>query len=300
MNVMSIDVEEWYHILDSPATPAMERWASLESRLERNLEKLLALLDETGTHATLFWLGWIAERHVALLRRCRDAGHEIGSHGYGHLPCCKVGRGSFRQDMDRAHKLLEDLLGESVRSFRSPGFAINGCSDWFFEIVRETGHTRDSSVRQAAPRDLAMQSEFPVHQTSWGSVTEIPVSTVRVAGRRYWPLGGGYLRLMPAGLLDYFAQRIQRSGRPIVVYVHPRDVDLESPCLPLGSWGRFKFAVNRHTTQQKLRHLLTKYHFGAIRDCVTRDVTETAASSPETPCGVLGSAFNTPSLRSRR
>lgn len=41
-SVLSIDVEDWFHILDSDGTPPIEQWDGLESRIEANLEKMLA------------------------------------------------------------------------------------------------------------------------------------------------------------------------------------------------------------------------------------------------------------------
>ena len=34
-----------------------------------------------GVRATFFTLGWVAERHPALVRRIVAAGHELASHG---------------------------------------------------------------------------------------------------------------------------------------------------------------------------------------------------------------------------
>lgn len=89
-NVISIDIEDWFHLLDSPAAPNMERWSSLESRIERNLEAMLILLDSFSAKVTFFWLGWVAERHKGLVRKCQKAGHEIDSHRSSHVPAYNV------------------------------------------------------------------------------------------------------------------------------------------------------------------------------------------------------------------
>ena len=106
-NALTIDVEDWFHILDSPTVPPIDAWASMESRVQRNIERLLTLLAQTDTRATFFWLGWAAERHVELVRRCQAAGHEIASHGYGHVLAYEVGSDTFQQDVQRTKALLD-------------------------------------------------------------------------------------------------------------------------------------------------------------------------------------------------
>lgn len=278
--ILSVDVEEWFHILHSPATPNVYQWDELEPRLPGNVEMLLTFLDEAGAHATFFWLGWAAEKYPKLLRRCRDAGHEIGCHGYGHLPYARVGPEVFREDITRGRAVLQEVLGESVRCFRTPGFVVDGGRDWFFDVVAEAGYTCDSSTLDDGAASLSRRGRSTgtyVIKTNSGPLVEVPVSAMMMGGRRLWSFGGGYLRLMPAVLLDRVAERTARTGRPLVVYLHPRDVDRQSPCLRLGLWGRFKFVVNRKTTFAKLRRLQNRSRFCSIREFLTfRSMLESA------------------------
>jgi len=200
MNIMSIDVEEWFHILNSTATPDTEYWDRLEPRLRANLERLLAFLDGTRTHATFFWLGWAAERYAGLVRQCGDAGHEVGCHGYGHLSYYKVGYKAFREDIAHGRTVLEDVLGRPVTCFRTPGFVVNGHSDWFFETVTEAGYTCDSSTLEGGKGSTSCRTHpagVRVLETSNGPLLEVPVSAMTVLGRRLWSFGGGYMRLIP-------------------------------------------------------------------------------------------------------
>ena len=289
MNVMSIDVEEWFHILNSPVTPSVETWHRLEPRLRRNVEELLALLDETNTHATFFWLGWAAERYRGLVKRCRDAGHEIGSHGYSHLACSTVGRQRFHTDIVHARQVLEDILGESVTCFRAPGFAINGCTDWCFDTIRAAGYTCDSSalaVRMVYVRGCVGYTGTYAVETETGPLVEVPVSSFNLAGGLVWTFGGGYFRIAPWMVLRRASKQVHKSDKPIVIYIHPRDIDPESPCLPLGPWQRFKFAVNRQTTITKLRSLLTTYEFRSVRECVASAGLVPCAKPVDIPQGM--------------
>ena len=45
-NVFSIDLEDWFHLLDNPAAPDYSRWEKLESRVRANAEVRVQVIDE--------------------------------------------------------------------------------------------------------------------------------------------------------------------------------------------------------------------------------------------------------------
>ena len=123
-NALTIDVEDYFQV--SAFAPYIERgaWDSRECRVERNVERILAMLQENKTHATFFTLGWIAERYPALVRRIVDGGHELASHGYGHERVSDLSEAAFFNDIHRAKALLEDIAGTCVHGYRAPSFSI--------------------------------------------------------------------------------------------------------------------------------------------------------------------------------
>ncbi len=268
---LTIDVEEWFHILDDPAVPDFRQWAGLESRLQRNMELLLSLLDEYKVNTTMFWLGWAAEKHPALLRRCAEAGHEIASHGYAHVLAYEAGREKFREDIRHGKKILEDITGAEVFGFRAAGFGTTADTPWLFDEIRAAGFVYDSSVFPAkrGHGGIADFNREP-HQMDAhdGSLLEIPQSVVEVCGRRVSFFGGGYLRLAPIALIKWGIGKLQESGLPLVVYVHPREVDPEHPRLPLRLHRRFKSYVNLRSTVPKLHWLCENSKFELMRDYV--------------------------------
>jgi polysaccharide deacetylase family protein (PEP-CTERM system associated) len=268
---LTIDVEDWFHILDSPAAPAISKWSSLESRIEMNLQILLEILESFSVKVTFFWLGWLAERNKTLVKSCYNAGHEIASHGYAHLLAYQVGPDVFRQDIARAKALLEDIIGEQVRGFRAAGFGITNKAPWAFEIIKDVGYQYDSSVFPASRGHGGIpDSPVGLHfiETRSGHLLEIPMSVVEVFGRRTSFFGGGYLRLASKRLIKWGIDRLQEARQPLIVYIHPREIDIEQPRLPLTLLRQFKCYVNLHSTLPKLKWLCRNYRFGTMLEMV--------------------------------
>ena len=268
---LTIDVEDWFHILDSPAVPGIERWPFLESRIERNLEELLAVLDSFSVKVTFFWLGWLAERHKDLVHMCHDAGHEIASHGYAHVLAYEVGPGIFKEDITLAKNILENITGDQVRGFRAAGFGITEKAPWAFDVIKGAGYQYDSSVFPAS-RGHGGIADAPLTpyfiETRCGHLLEIPMSIVEILGRRTSLFGGGYLRLANKLMIKWGIDKLQAAGRPLIVYLHPREIDPAQPHLPLSMLRQFKCYVNLNTTLPKLKWLCKNYSLFTMLEMV--------------------------------
>ncbi len=285
----SVDVEDWFHILDTDAAPALGEWERLETRVDRNVERLLELFAEEGVRVTFFWLGWVAERHRALVRRCCAEGHEIASHGYAHVLAYQVGPSRFLQDILRARLVLEDITGRPVLGLRAPGFGITDRAVWAFEVIRRAGYVYDSSVFPGPRGHGGMRNGGAgPHwiETASGALAELPIPLVRVAGQRVCLFGGGYLRLAPTALIRLGARQLEREGRPLIVYVHPREIDPNHPKLPLPLVRRFKCYVRLRSTFPKLQWFCRQFRFVTMVELaerllgLSRRIPEVAASRP--------------------
>jgi len=267
----TVDVEDWFHILDSDVVPQFAQWPLLESRIEQNIEKLLGLLETFAVKGTFFWLGWVAERHKSLLRQCRNAGHEIASHGYAHLLAYKVGEKAFRHDISKAKALLEDITGEPVVGFRAPGFGITREATWAFDVIKEAGYQYDSSVFPAS-RGHGGISDSPISpyfiETQSGHLLEVPTSTIELLGHRLSMFGGGYLRLANKRIIQWGISRLQAAGQPLIVYIHPREIDPYHPRLPLTLRRRFKCYVRLNSMMSKLEWLCRNYSFCTMLEMI--------------------------------
>jgi polysaccharide deacetylase family protein (PEP-CTERM system associated) len=268
LNAFSAELEDWFHILDSDKVPPMHEWGTLPLRAEKSVDRMLQLFEDNNVRATFFCLGWMAERLPHVVQRCHAAGHEIGSHGYAHLLAYQVGPAAFMKDIVRSKAILEDITGEEVVGFRSPGFSVREDNTWLFDVVSDAGYLYDASVFPAHHGHGGLRDVEPgphVIQTRGRELVEIPASTVAVAGRRVCLFGGGYLRLSPLRLIRWGAERLRRSGRPLVVYVHPREIDPDHPRLPLTWKRRFKCYVNLRSTLPKIKWLCEHFTFTTMR-----------------------------------
>ncbi len=267
--IMSVDVEEWFNILDIPREIPFEQWHDQENRLVNNMEKILDLFREKKVKATLFFLAFFAEKYPDLVREAVAEGHEIASHGYAHVLAYKVGREKFREDIRRGKDVLENIIQQPVQGFRAAGFSTTDDTLWTFEEVRAAGYLYDSSVFPTSRGHGGMNSSslgFYTIDTPAGSLLEIPQSVVTFMGKRFSLFGGGYLRLAPYKLIQWGISKLEKQNHPLIVYIHPREIDPEHPRLPMPLVRRFKSYVNLNTTYSKLATLCDDYNFVQMRD----------------------------------
>lgn len=271
-SVFSVDVEEWFHILDVPSTPPMGQWEAMESRVEASFGRMLDVFAEKRVRTTLFFLGWVAERHPQLVRTAAAQGHEIASHGYAHELVYKHDRRHFTEDVRRAKGIIEDVAGVCVRGYRAPGFSVTQETPWFFEALAETGHAYDSSIWPGSRNHGGWPGALPVPHlvpTAKGDIVEFPISLGSAFGRPLYFFGGGYLRFFPYAVIRDRARAVLKEQRPVVFYLHPREVDPGHPRLPMSAKRRFMSYVNLGTTEPKMRRLfddLPMTTFGELLD----------------------------------
>ncbi len=265
-NALTIDVEDYFQV--SAFAPYIPRstWEQCECRVERNVMRILDLLERRGVHATFFTLGWIAERYPHLVRRIVQGGHELASHGYGHERASDLDERAFFADIDRAKKLLEDLAGRAVLGYRAPSFSIGTGNLWAFDSLSRAGYQYSSSV-------------YPIHHDHYGmpdsprfayrvneTLLEIPVTTLRLFNRNLPSSGGGYFRLLPYPLSRWMLQQVNADDRESAIfYFHPWEIDDEQPRVPgIDLKTRFRHYVNIPRMADKLESLLADFRWGRM------------------------------------
>jgi polysaccharide deacetylase family protein (PEP-CTERM system associated) len=257
-HALSVDVEDWYH--DGPERPA----AGPAHRVERNTDRLLELFAAHGARATFFFLGDVAERFPALVRRTVEAGHEIGSHGHDHRPLPQLLRREFRRDVERSLRVLEDVSGARVRGYRAPCFSIRSGVRWPLDVLAELGVEYDSSILSIdRPPGLELVSPRQPYRHANG-LLEIPVGVLRLWVWHLPIASGAGLRLMPPRLLRRCLESFEREVGRGVFYLHPWELDPESPTL--AGAGRWLLRVGRAGLQQRLEDLLRRRSFAPIAE----------------------------------
>ncbi|WP_140633315.1 XrtA system polysaccharide deacetylase [Methylibium rhizosphaerae] len=266
MNALTVDVEDYFQV--SALAPVIDRasWDSRPCRVERNVQRLLALFERRGARATFFTLGWIAERYPQLVRDIVAGGHELASHGYGHLRASDQSRDEFLDDIRRAKSLLEDIAGQPVLGYRAPSFSIGYGNPWAFDVLQEAGYRYSSSVYPVQHDHYGMPDAPRFAYSARPGLTEVPVTTTRLLGRNLPAGGGGYFRLAPYELSRWAIQRVNRiDRRPAIFYMHPWEIDPEQPRVPGTSLKtRFRHYVNLHKTEARLDRLLGDFSWGRM------------------------------------
>ena len=266
-HLFTVDVEDYFQVGAFEQLIPRESWDSRESRVERNVNRLLDLLAAKDATATFFILAWTAERHPALIRRIVREGHEIASRGVSRRRIDRIEIVEFREEARTSRALLEDVSGTHVIGFRAPGFSIVPGCEWAFDVLVEEGYEYDSS-RTPAEYGGYESSRIPPYahmlDTRSGTLIEVPPTTFDVLGIRLPPESGAYIRRLPYRVVrEEFLAR-ERSSIPGVLFVHPWELDPDQPRLEAPWAARVRHYRNLRDTAPRLERLMAEFQFGAI------------------------------------
>jgi polysaccharide deacetylase family protein (PEP-CTERM system associated) len=265
-NALTIDVEDYFQVSAFAPYIARTDWDRRECRIERNVDRILALLDEHDTQATFFTLGWIAERYPSLVRRIAEQGHEVASHGYGHERASDLSEDAFRSDIQRAKAVLEDLTGSEVAGYRAPSFSIGPSNLWAFDCLARAGHRYSSSIYPIRHDHYGMPDAPRFAHRAAEGLIEIPITTLRLFKRNLPSSGGGYFRLLPYALSRWMLRRVNAAdGEAAVFYFHPWEIDVQQPRIAgIDARTRFRHYLNIDRMERRLDSLLRDFHWGRM------------------------------------
>ena len=268
INGLSVDVEDWFQVGAFEQVIDRATWDSLDLRVERNCDAILAMFANAGVTGTFFTLGWVAQRCPALMRRIVAQGHEIASHGWDHARVFTLDRAGFAQDLARARGVLEDITGVGVTGYRAPSFSIDARTPWAHAVLAEAGYAYSSSVAPIVHDHYGWRQapRFAFRPVAGADLIEIPVTTVEWAGRRMAAGGGGFFRLLPYALSRWALHRVNRhDGRPALTYFHPWEIDPDQPRVGHAPWrSRLRHYSRLGAMAGKLRHLLNDFAWGRM------------------------------------
>ncbi len=262
MNILTFDVEDWFHILDNESTKDEKHWLNFESRIEQNMDKIFTLLANNNQKATFFCIGWVARKYPDLLKKIDSLGYEIATHSDMHQLAYEFNREEFRQDLERSVKSIEDVTGKKVRAYRAPGFSLMKENKWVFEELIKNGIEIDCSVFPAKRAHGGFE-EFGYAEPAYievdgARIKEFPINIYPVFGKNIIFSGGGYFRLIPYPLMKHF----MKKSNYVMTYLHPRDFDAEQPIIEdLSAFRKFKSYVGLKGSYTKLEKLINDFTF---------------------------------------
>lgn len=262
VNVLTFDVEEWFHVLDNESTKTEAEWARYETRIYKNMDRIFNFLQRKDQKATFFCLGWIAQKYPDILKRIDALGYEIASHSAMHQLVYEQGPVAFKQDVEASIKSIEDVIGKKVTTYRAPGFSIKESNKWALEILIEQGITTDCSIFPAKRGHGGFESFGQASpcfiEVNGTKLKEFPINLFEVFPARFIFSGGGYFRLIPYWLI----KRMMQRSDYVMTYFHPRDFDPTQPKIQeLSLLRKFKSYYGLGTALNKLEKLLSDFSF---------------------------------------
>ncbi len=279
----TVDVEEYFQVVAlSPYAP-MDRWESFESRVEASIDRLLELMARRNALGTFFTVGWVAERHPAMVKRIAAAGHELASHTYDHVRITHQTPGAFRESVRRTKRVLEDLTGTPVVGFRAPSFSIVRGTEWALDVLIEEGHAYDSSLFPVS-RDgygyLGGGRDPHVIDRPAGRIAEFPPATLKLFGKTLPAAGGAYFRILPYGLVRAALRSAEARGVPGMFYIHPWEWDPGQPRMRVPVLTRVRHYAGQGGVFGRLERLLAEFTFGRTCDALASQLPALRAPQP--------------------
>jgi peptidoglycan-N-acetylglucosamine deacetylase len=262
MNILTFDIEEWFHTQFDPNLNIESEWSKYESRIEKNMDMIFQLLEQHNQKATFFCLGWIARKYPNIIKQIDRYGHEIGSHSDMHKLAYLQNRQEYKSDFVTAINSLEDLIGKKVKSYRSPAFSIKKENKWAFEIIIENGIEIDCSIfpsnRDYGGFDGFTEDKPCIINFEEHSIKEFPMNSFSMLNKSFIFSGGGYFRFFP-----YWAiKKMMQKSEYVMTYFHPRDFDAGQPMIKeLPLHRKFKSYYGLDKSYEKLENLLEEFKF---------------------------------------
>ena len=284
-HVLSVIVEDYFHVAPVRRLVTPRHWPRFESRVERNVEITLDLLDETGAKATFFALGWIAERLPCLFGEIVRRGHEVACRGYYHRSIREMTRAEFRLDARRAKDAVEDATGTAALGYRIAHGSVRPADLWFLDELAELGFAYDSSLRPLGRRFAAEPFRRFVHRHPCrvGDLWEVPLSAWQLGGFAVPISGGNYVRQLPSAFIRRgIAAWEAKSDAPLVFYFHVWELDPDQPRIagvPLVQ--RIRQYRNLGLMAERVRRYLHNYRFTSIGSYLDLPSVVVAQRKPE-------------------
>jgi len=205
---------------------------------------LLDLYAKYNVKATFFFIANFAKQHPEIVKMVQLGGHEVALHGLTHDHSKAFDTMSFegqKEHLSTAKKILEDIAGVEVVSFRAPALRVN--SDTPRALI-ETGFKFDSSI---APQRMDMfmslgsnnkmqwlkapREPYHTSPTNLARRGDSPITEVPVSSSFGLPYIGTFIRINPS-LTHWVRGRLYRethnTDKVVNFLIHPNEIITES------------------------------------------------------------------------
>jgi polysaccharide deacetylase family protein (PEP-CTERM system associated) len=269
-HVVTVGVEDYYHVGAFNQLIQQGQWYRFESRVARGIQATLDLLDEAGSHATFFTLGWVADALPELVREIADRGHEVASRGYYHRSIRQMTPEEFRDDLLRSREALQRAAGRRILGHRVAHEWFNLRDLWALDVLAEAGFEYDSSIGPMLRSCAAEPWRRFVHAHHFGDRTlwEFPMSSLDLLGWALPIAGGNYWRQFPRWFMEAATRHwIRRYTSPFVLYFHTWELDPQQP--RIGAASRLQHIRqyrNLERMPDMVRSALDRHRFTSIAE----------------------------------
>ncbi|MFY9120257.1 MAG: polysaccharide deacetylase family sporulation protein PdaB [Syntrophomonadaceae bacterium] len=98
---------------------------------------VIEILKENKIKATIFLSGPWVKQNPDVVKRIKEDGHEIGSHGYRHINLSNLSKTEIKDEINKAHQNIKEVAGVEPSLIRTP----NGdYSDQVIEAIHESNY----------------------------------------------------------------------------------------------------------------------------------------------------------------
>lgn len=258
--ILSFDVEDWFCAYNMRSLIKNSDWDECELRIYNGMFFILNELKKRDIKATFFVLGWIAEKCPQLIKAILNDGHEVASHGYGHIPVFEMNSIEFREDVQKSIEALSRAGVTNVQGFRAPSFSIGEKNLWALDVLRELGLKYDSSIYPIVHPDYGLPN-FSQQISIHSDLFELPLNYLNIMSYKLPISGGGYFRLYNFNLYKKLIHLYFKNNSLLVTYFHPWEFDLNQPIVPLPVKRKIRHYIGIRNNREKFINFLDSFDF---------------------------------------
>lgn len=259
--ILSIDVEDWYHLDYFNRQECDTSYSMLDG-----LDVYIDILESMSVTSSFFVLGEIADNKVNYFKDLVSQGYDIGSHGWDHQRPLTMSLSDFQLDLNKCFNTMKNINGTKGFGYRAPCFSLD---DKRLEIVKNTGFDYDSSRIEFGNHSLYgsidMSEYFQYSNSIYhkDNFSEFEVSTSKILGKNIPISGGGYLRIFPWAITKNLIKSYLKDEDIYILYIHPFELSQYSlPNLPSSTsyLTNFRCKYGRKKVAERIKSLIELLH----------------------------------------